>query len=416
MIGFKGIGRVVTDGMLIGHCILVDAGKIRAILPEEKVHQWLTSHGATVDHWVDLQGLDLLPGFIDIHVHGSSGADASDGTPEALDTIARSLIRTGVTGFLATTVTLEDAKVRNVLKSCKDFIDSQEYHAFDADDSESTDTPSTIETSSITGAPSRARLLGVHLEGPFLSVSHKGAHEAGLIADPEIAHMQAICDGFWDIISIVTLAPDRPGALESIKLLTDKGIIVSLGHSGCSYEVGKAAVKAGAKSITHLFNAMSGLHHRDPGLVGVAFAHDLHTELIADGIHVHPELFSVVRKVKGDDRLILITDAMRGQCMRSGTYDLGGLEVVVDGASARLTNGVLAGSVLTMDQAMRNMHEHASCDLVALARMLATNPAELVGLEDAGAITSGRRADFVALDSNMKVQRVWIEGVEQDIT
>lgn len=389
MIGFKGIGRLVTDRELLGYVLLVENGIIRYILPEEESEEWLRLNGATVEYWVDIQGLDLMPGFIDIHVHGSSGADASDGTPESIGTIADSLIRTGVTGFLATTVTMDDTSVRRVLSASRQVMENQGLES--------------------------ARLLGVHLEGPFLSVSHKGAHEESLIVDPLLEHIESIGEGYWDIIRVITLAPERPGALESIKSLAERGVVVSLGHSGCTFDQGKEAIAAGAKSITHLFNAMTGLHHRDPGLVGVALTTDVHTELVADGIHVHPELFSVVRKVKGDERLILITDAMRGQCMRAGTYNLGGLEVIVDGTGARLKNGVLAGSVLTMDQAMRNMHDHADCDLAALARMLSTNPAELLGLDDVGAISVGKRADLVAVDGELNVKRVWLGGVEKEI-
>ncbi len=384
--GIKGIGKTVGEQELKDHVILVDAGRIEAILPEE---QWQSRPGGlAVEHWIDLEGLDLLPGFIDVHVHGSSGADVSDGTVEALRTMSYGLVKTGVTRFAATTVTLSTDKTRQSLGSIAAAMACQQ-----------------------TG-PWGARILGAHLEGPFLSPSHKGAHDGSLMQPPILEKIEAFMDGFESTVVIITLAPECQGALESIEALAKRGYVVSLGHSGCTFAKGKEAVEAGARSITHLFNAMSGLHHRDPGLVGVGLTTDVYTELIADTIHVHPALYQLVCKAKGSERLILITDAMRGQCMRGGTYSLGGLTVIVNESGARMENGVLAGSVLTLDQALRNMTQHTDCTLTDLAKMLSTNPARLLGRSDLGEIAPGKRADLVAINASREVKRVWIDGVE----
>ncbi|ADH97727.1 N-acetylglucosamine-6-phosphate deacetylase [Salisediminibacterium selenitireducens] len=325
----------------------------------------------------------ILPGFIDIHIHGSHGADVMDATPEALATISRSITNEGVTSFLATTITAPAASIEEALQQVAS--------------SEGTDG---------------ARCLGVHLEGPFINAKQAGAQPVGAILDPDAGqfkHWQALSG---NQIRIATIAPERPGGAELVQALADSGVIGSIGHSDASSADVRAAEQDGLRHATHLFNGMRGLHHREAGVVGgVMLSDNLKAELILDHVHVSPDAARVAYQALGANRLMLITDAMRGKGLGDGVFDLGGQEVTIEGKEARLKNGALAGSVLTMDEAVRNARSTFNASWHDIARMTSYNQAESLGLTGTkGTIQTGADADLTVMSRTGFIKHTIIGG------
>lgn len=363
---------VLENQILENFGVTFEEGKITGLFSGTSIEQ-LSLKGALIK--TDI----LMPGFIDIHIHGSAGCDVMDGTPDALKKIQRSLVGTGTTSFLATTMTVAQSEIVKALENIKQVM------AYETDG---------------------AKIIGAHLEGPFIHKKAKGAHVEAFIQEPTVTWIEP----YSDIVKLITLSPETDENNLVLKALKAMGIKVSLGHTTATYDCACQAIESGADSVTHLFNAMTGLHHRDPGVVGAALLKPVYTELIADGVHVHPDLYELVFKLKGEDKLILITDAMKGQCMRAGEYDLGGQDVVVSDKDARLLDGTLAGSILTQNKALTNMMKSPQMDLVKLAKMLSTNPANLLDRKDIGRIAVGLQADFVCLDESLELKSVWIDG------
>ncbi len=322
----------------------------------------------------------VIPGMIDIHIHGADGADTMDGTSMALDTISCALIKEGTTSFLATTMTQELPLIEGAIENVADYI-------------------------TLGPKEGHAEVLGIHLEGPFINKDMAGAQPIHHIIDPDVSlfkYWQERCRG---AIKLVTVAPEAEGGLELIRYLDGNGVVVSIGHSNATYEEIDKAINAGAKQVTHLFNQMSGLHHRKPGIVGAAFLRDeLRAEMIVDGVHVRPEIVKIAFQQITDQRLILITDAMRAKCMKNGVYDLGGQEVSVADGKATLKDGTLAGSVLKMGNAFKNILGFTGCTIESAIKMASENPAKQLGLFDRlGSISNGKDADIVILDENLDV-------------
>ena len=330
----------------------------------------------------------LAPGFVDVHVHGWGGHDAMGGR-DALDGMARRLLRRGVTSFLPTAVTAP-------LPTLVEF--AERVRAWRPD------------------APADgAEPLGFNLEGPFLAPDRRGAHDPTLLrvpADVPRATLEPLLDG----LRLVTVAPELPGAIELIGWLHDRGVAVSIGHSAATLEEAQAGYAAGATSTTHLFNAMSGVDHRAPGVAVAALLEDrAYVELIADGIHVHPALWSLIARSKPDDRLLLVSDAIALAGTGDGRGRIGGLEVEVrDGRVTLAGTTTLAGSVLALDVAVRNLVA-AGFALPAAVAAASRNPLALLGITDRGRLAVGQRADLVELDAALRVRRVmrggtWFEG------
>ena len=341
---------------------------------------------ADEDAWRDATEPIVLPGFIDLHVHGGGGADSmqADTGRGAIDTIARTHARHGTTAMLATTMTAPQGEIEVALRAL---------------------APACHERAS--GA---ARVLGVHLEGPYISPHKLGAQPAFAVAPSaaEILALHALAP-----IRVVTLAPELAGALDTTVALVAAGIRVQLGHSAASYEVACAALAHGACGFTHLFNAMSALHQRAPGVVGAALAHAEHAELIPDLLHVHPGAMRVaLRAIPG---LYCVTDATAAAAMPDGEYRLGRHAVSKCGAGVRLPDGTLAGSTLTMDQALRNLVEALGLSLREAAMRMSTHAAQYLGLEDRGALRPGAFADMVLLDVRLRVRGVFVEGTYIDV-
>ena len=325
----------------------------------------------------------LVPGFIDEHVHGAGGADAMDGTAEALSVISKTLAKEGTTAFLATTMTQSDEKVKTALKAVAEF-----------------------------GGRGGANLLGVHLEGPFISCKHIGAQPPEYIRKPDVEYFKELQAASGNKIKIVTLAPEEDCGFALTEYLKSQGITVSVGHSGAAVQTVESAVLHGLSCVTHVFNAQSPLHHREAGVVGAALLNDgLCCEVIADTVHVSVSALKLLLKNKPKDKTVLITDAMRAKGIDGGISELGGQKVYVKDGQARLADGTLAGSVLKMNQAVSNLVNKCGLSLEDAVDCATYNPAKNLGIEnDYGVIREGARADFTLLDANFNVLMTVVGG------
>ncbi|MGG5254815.1 N-acetylglucosamine-6-phosphate deacetylase [Neobacillus sp. SM06] len=350
----------------------------------------------SVDQLTEMNGFEVInvpadytavPGFIDVHIHGVNGADVMDATPEALNTMAMTLPKEGTTSFLATTITQNEEAIERALKNASHYIISQR-------------TAGTAE------------VLGIHLEGPFVNPKRAGAQPVQYIVDPNLEQFQQWQSMANDQIKLVTLAPEQPGGLELVRYLKRYGIIASIGHSDATFAEVMAAIDAGVNHVTHLFNQMRGLHHREPGVVGAAFLkEEVKAELIADGVHVRPEMVELAFKLKRKDGLILITDSMRAKCLKNGHYDLGGQDVTVQNGKAVLEDGTLAGSILRLGDAVKNLQAFAGCSLKDAIEMASVNPAKQLNLYDRkGSLSVGKDADIVLLNQESEVCMTFCRG------
>jgi N-acetylglucosamine-6-phosphate deacetylase len=323
----------------------------------------------------------LVPGFIDLHIHGAMGHDVMDGTPEALHAMGVALAQEGTTGYLATTMTAAPKDIARVLKNIAVVMTDQ---------------------TNIKGAA----ILGVHLEGPFLSRPRVGAQRADKILPCNIKlvqEWQALCH---DTIKIITLAPELPNSVALIKYLITQNIVAAIGHTDANYQEALLAIDVGCRYVTHLFNAMRSLHHREPGAVTAALlAEHVTTEIIADGIHLHPAVVKLAVKIKGLARIVLVTDAMRAKCMPDGCYDLGDQVVEVTNGKAMLPDGTLAGSTLQMSHALKNLQTFTHYPLAEIIKTVTENPAKILNIFDRkGSIEVGKDADLVVLDDRLQVK------------
>ncbi|MCQ2821614.1 MAG: N-acetylglucosamine-6-phosphate deacetylase [archaeon] len=325
------------------------------------------------------QNLLVLPGFIEIHVHGSEGSDAMDGTQEDLRTIANGLAKNGTTAFLATTMSQSEESIEKSLKAIRTYIDTK-YE-------------------------SGAKMIGVHLEGPFLSHDYKGAQADEFIIAPDKEEYKRFEKASGNNLKIVSLAPENEGALELMSYMKSHGVIPSLAHTNAKYEDCVKAVNAGAQNVTHTYNAQKPFHHREVGAVGASLLLDeLYCEVICDGIHISPQAVKLLYKNKPRDKLILVTDGMRAMNLGNGEYDLGGQKVWVRNGQARLKDGTLAGSVLKMNLAIKNLMNFVHVSLVDAVKCATENPAKSLGIFDKmGSIEIGKMANFAVVDKDLNV-------------
>jgi len=365
-------GRLLVDGSLVRGAVVVERGRI--------VDVRIGDVGSLPSPRLDAE--IVSPGLVDLQVNGGFGLEVG-ADAGALRALAARLPSTGVTTFLPTAVSSTAA----------------EYRALAA------------AFASARGAAG-ARMPGLHLEGPLLSRARAGAHR-----EPEIAAARDTLDAVLDDllaaggVRLMTLAPEQPGALALIRRLRQAGVAVSIGHSDATFEQAVAAIDAGATLATHLFNAMSPLHHRAPGVVGAALADERVTVmLIADGVHVHPAALNVALRAKGPERVVLVTDAIAAAGAPAGRFALAGVEVSSDGKSARLADGTLAGSTLTMDHAVRMMAGVAGAHLEDALAMASAVPAAAIGLADAGRIAVGQTADLTLWSAALEVTATIVGG------
>ena len=362
--------KIITDKEVLEDYNLLFGKKIISITKELPI--W-----AKV---IDAEGLYLSAGFIDIHIHGSAGFDVMDATSKALEEISKSILQTGTTSFLATTMTMSQDNINNALLNVQNF--NQKIGA---------------------------KLLGVHLEGPFINPIKHGAQNPEYIQTPNME----LISPFMDVIKMITLAPEVAGAkafMEEIKK-EYPSVLLSIGHSDASYEESQVSFTQGISHATHIFNAMNPLHHREPGIVGAVLASDeVSCDVIADLVHVHPSFFKLLYRLK-PQQLVLITDAMRAGCLQCGTSEIGGQKVLVKDGEARLEDGTLAGSVLKLNDALRNFYEQVDISLPELLSMVTSTPAKKLALKR-GSLKEGYVADLVLFTKDFEIVKVFTEGKE----
>ncbi len=321
----------------------------------------------------------VLPGFIDQHIHGAGGSDGMDGTVEDIANIANTVAAEGTTSFLVTTMTQSPENITKAMQAVKEYRKENKKEG--------------------------ARVVGIHLEGPFIAAAHKGAQPLEYVKEPDIQAFDEYNEASGNAIKIVTLAPEVGGAEKFIRHLSKKGIVPSIGHTGAKFADIDQAVKVGAKNVTHTYNAQTGLHHREIGTVGSAMLFDeLNCELIADTIHVSVPAIRLLVKNKPADKLTLITDAMRAKGIPDGVSELGGQTVYVKNGEARLEDGTLAGSVLKMNRAIENMVKKVGVPFTQAVDYATINPAKTLKIDkETGSIKVGKRADFTVLNERYDV-------------
>jgi N-acetylglucosamine-6-phosphate deacetylase len=371
-------GIIITPTHIMkDHIIMIHRGKIEKIEPLYQVN------GQTSGVWkIDAKGLYVLPGLIDIHTHGGAGSDTMDATPQAIDVMSGFFLEHGVTSYLATTITSSPEAIRRAidnLNACR----------------------ATLQ---------KTAMLGAHIEGPYLSREYKGAQPEEWLRYPDPIEYR-----YWlnsGIIKLITVAPELPGVLDLIRQGVDEGVLFSVGHTNATYQQVVEAADVGLNQSTHTFNGMRGLNHHEPGAVGAVLSDDrIYCELIADGIHIHPAILRLLVKVKGIERTILVTDSIRATGLGDGEYRLGDHNVVVKDGVARTTLGGLAGSTLTLNQAIKNMMRFCGLTISQAVAMATLTPATALGIsEHKGAIKPGMDADLVLADADLDVKMAFIHG------
>jgi N-acetylglucosamine-6-phosphate deacetylase len=381
MIVLAGADVVLAEGIRSPASLIIEGDRIVDVVPGS------TSAGAAAQHY-DLSRYFVVPGFVDVHVHGVDGTDVLDDEDDALTRIAAGLPRYGVTAFCPTTVACSVAVLGRTLKSVGRVREQPALHA--------------------------ARVIGAHLESNFVNPEYKGAQPADylyrLSSEDAGPILQEIARSGRSV-SIVTLAPELDGALNVIRSLVETGVRVSLGHSGASFEIAEAAVDAGARHATHLFNRMPPLHHRDPGLAGAVLnRHEVTAEVICDGVHVRSPMIRIAMAAKGVDRIMAITDGTAASGLaEGGVASLGGRRICVRDGAAWLDDGTLAGSAATMDRVFRFLVNRVGVSLSEASRLCSTTPAAALGLPDRG-IAKGAVADLVVLDRELAVKQTYVAG------
>ena len=375
MIAIKNGKLILENGIETGKAVLYDK-KIEAIINENEIPA-----DATV---IDANGGYIAPGFIELHIHGYLGKDVCDANEESIRIISKGLLENGVTGYLPTTMTVDMKVITGALEACKALM--EESKDFDG-----------------------STILGVHAEGPFISESKKGAPDPRYILKPDAEFVKK----YADVIKVITLAPEEDDEnFSAIRKITDEtGVVVSMGHTSADYDTAIKSVKAGVRHVTHLFNAMTPLTHRGPGVVGAALNSDeVSCELIVDTYHVNAALFDTVYKLKGR-KLCFITDCLPAGGLPEGEYTLGGAKIIYRDNICRLEDGTIAGSVLHLNQGVWNVYTNSSIPLHECVNCASLNPATTLGIADKkGSIAVGKDADIVILDNEFNVKKTIIGG------
>lgn len=366
-------GKIILKDKIVENNIFFNNEKITEISSREPQDEEI----------IDAKGLYVSPGFIDIHTHGRGGSDTMYPTFKDINTISKTAIISGVTSFLPTTMTMG---IDDTLKAYRNVVESIDK----------------VEGS---------KILGVHMEGPFINIKNKGAQPGEYVIEPTMENLNALTGNDLEYVKKITIAPEIPNALQLISKLNAKGISVSMGHTCATYEEAVAGIKAGANSGTHTYNAMTGLNHRNPGMVGAIMNHDdVYAELILDGIHVSFASANILLKTKGLDKLCLITDSMEAAGLPDGKYALGGQDVYVKDHSARLEDGTLAGSVLSLNRAVYNAWKHLNLELYQAVQLASYNPARSLHNYDIGELAVNKNPDIILFDEEVNVKEVYIDG------
>lgn len=368
--------RIAADsGWIDKGAVRVERGRIAEISyesPEEGA-------GAMM---LDAEGMLLMPGMIDVHIHGANGYDMMDGTSRSVQEVSKACAATGCTSFLATSVS-------SSLDDLLAMID---------------------RVQSVAGSEEGASIVGIHAEGPYLNVKRKGMQNEAYLRHPDLAEMAEIIERAGALLKMVTVAPELPGGMDLVAFLSERDIIAAIAHSDASYEEAKEAFKRGASHITHCFNGMRPIHHRDPGIVVAALEErQVSLQAIVDNVHLHPAIVRLLHRVKGAEGVVLVTDALQAMGLGDGDYRFGGHDVKVRDGIARLSDGTLASSTVTMNEALRNTVE-LGVPLHDAIAMACRTPAEILGLPYKGRIETGADADLVLLDDRYEVQWTMVGG------
>jgi N-acetylglucosamine-6-phosphate deacetylase len=365
----------LEDEVKNNYSILIDDGIIRTIDKD-------INHNCNV---IDLSKYKAIPGLVDLHIHGGNGYDTMDGTYESLNGISKFVARYRVTSFLPTTVT---APMDNIEKAVINLKETMEK--------------------GVDGA----EILGLYLEGPYLTEEHKGAHPPSFMRPLNLEEIQRLIDLSSNNIRIITIAPEKKGSNEVIKYLKDSGVKVSIGHTNATYDEVMDAFDIGASIGVHTFNGMRGLHHREPGVVGAILnRREVYAELIADNIHVHPGVMSILYRLKDSDKMYLISDCMRAGGLKDGEYMLGELKVIVKNSIARTQNGSLAGSSLKIIEALKNIINATGISLHEAVKMATITPARALNLDNSiGSIKENKKANIAIIDDELNVVMTIING------
>ena len=355
-------GKILTENNIIEDKILLFDDKIIGFC--DQVEENIET--------IDAKGLYVSPGLIDIHVHGSCNHDVMDKSVTSIKTIGNGIKANGVTSFLPTTMTMSKEDIYEALDAIRESINIK----YDG-----------------------AQILGAHLEGPFINSKYKGAQSDKFIQPPNFPFIEE----YVDVIKIISYAPEVDDNFNFTKEIKDKtNITLSIAHTNATYEEAKLAIKFGASNITHLFNAMTPLNHRELGVVGAALTSDVYCEIICDNIHVNPQLYQFVLNNKDKDKVILITDCMRAGCMADGKYDLGGQDVFVKDGAARLSTGNLAGSVLNLNKAVYNFMKNTNLSINEAINLASLNPAKSINMDKTkGSLDINKDADIALFDDEM---------------
>ena len=368
-------GKIILKDQIAENAVLLFDNKIEGVFPADQLPA-----DAEI---IDAKGGFVAPGLIDLHIHGYLGKDVCDGEEDSIRTMAQGLVANGVTGFLPTTMTEDMAVIRKALNVCRSLKEQSK----------------TWQGSTI---------LGCHAEGPFISESKKGAQDAKYILKPDAAFVKE----FADIISIITLAPETDTEdFAAIKeMCRDTDVVVSMGHTSANYERAMASTKAGVAHVTHLFNAMTPLTHRAPGVVTAALNSDVSCELIVDTFHVDKSFYNMLFTLKGR-KLCFITDCLPAGGLPEGEYTLGGQKIIYRDIVCRLEDGTIAGSVLKLNKGVWNVYTNSSIPLWECVNCASLNPATTLGIDDKkGSLEKGKDADIIITDGEFNVQKTFIEG------
>jgi len=378
---------------ILNPLLFIEDGRISAV--SSRAQQEIPKNATVIDFTRDLPDAILAPGFVDIHMHGGAGIDVMQASPAELPRLNKFLTTHGVTGYFPTTVAAPLDQTCAALQRLADAIEA---------------APSVRASR----GEVRALSLGIHLEGPFLSHKRRGVHPPENLLEPTLQVFERLWQAARGHVRMMTIAPELPGAIEVIAEAVRRNVCVSIGHSDATMEPVKAAMKTGARHATHTFNAMRPLDHREPGILGeVLTSEHLTADIIADGIHVAPEVVKLFLRAKGVEHAVLITDATAAAGMPDGTYQLGPIQVEVKDGRCTIhgeTDGKLAGSVLTMDRAVRNVKQFAGWSLQNSIRAATQNPAAVAGLAHHGQLTPGAEANLVVLSPDGEVRRTIVRG------
>ena len=366
-------GKIISKSGVRRDLALLFTDKILAIVREEDIPSDVEV--------IDAEGGYVAPGFIDLHIHGYLGRDVCDASEESMRIISKGLLENGVTGYLPTTMTVDMKTVEGAIDVCRKLMDEDDFDG--------------------------STILGVHAEGPFISASKKGAQDERFILKPDAEFVKNNAD----VIRIITLAPEEDENFSAIRdIVIDTDVVVSMGHTSADYKTAMDGVAAGVKHTTHLFNAMSLMTHRAPGVVGAALNSDVSCELIVDGYHVNSDLFDLVYKLKGR-KLCFITDCLPAGGLPEGEYTLGGAKIIYRDNICRLPDGTIAGSVLRLNKGVWNVYQNSNIPLYECVNCASLNPATTLGIEDQkGSLEVGKDADIVILDEEFNVKKTIIGG------